>query len=127
MQVCTSLQTDTPPPRHSVYYRPSGQMPFLLPNQQRQCTEGRKWQLNEVVLVCINFNGFANIPPLLLLLVSWVIPGFCSVPKKEHLWLIEEFLQAGYFLSVAGWHLVRQCNCKAWRLLVSKLHHRVSL
>ena len=39
MQVCTSLQTDnhasTPP--FSFF---TGRMPFLLPNQQRQCTEG---------------------------------------------------------------------------------------
>ena len=40
MQVCTSLQTDnhasTPP--LSVF---TGQMPFLLPNQQHQSTEGK--------------------------------------------------------------------------------------
>jgi len=40
MQVCTSLQTDnyasTPP--LSFF---TGRMPFLLPNQQRQSTEGR--------------------------------------------------------------------------------------
>jgi len=39
MQVCTSLQTDnhdsTPP--LSFF---TGRMPFLLPNQQRQSTEG---------------------------------------------------------------------------------------
>jgi len=37
MQVCTSLQTTTPAPHHSVF---TGRMPFLLPNQQRQSTEG---------------------------------------------------------------------------------------
>jgi len=37
MQVCTSLQTTTPTPHHSVF---TGQMPFLPPNQQRQSTEG---------------------------------------------------------------------------------------
>ena len=40
MQICTSLQTDnhnsTPPLK--VFF--TGRMPFLLPNQQRQCTEG---------------------------------------------------------------------------------------
>jgi len=39
--ICTSLQTDTTPvPHHSAFTR---QMPFLLPNQQRQSTEG--WSL----------------------------------------------------------------------------------
>jgi len=42
MQVCTSLQTDNqltmPAPHHSVF---TGWMPFLLPNQQRQSTEGQ--------------------------------------------------------------------------------------
>jgi len=41
MQVCTSLQTDnhasTPPLKFFT-----GRMPFLLPNQQRQSTEGTK-------------------------------------------------------------------------------------
>ena len=37
MQVCTSLQTNTPAPHHSVF---TGWMPFLPPNQQRQSTEG---------------------------------------------------------------------------------------
>jgi len=37
MQVCTSLQTDNHAPHHSVF---TGRMPFLLPNQQRQSTEG---------------------------------------------------------------------------------------
>ena len=35
MQVCTLLQTDN----HSVFF--TGRMPFLLPNQQCQSTEGR--------------------------------------------------------------------------------------
>jgi len=34
MQVCTSLQADTPPLKFF-----SGRMPFLPPNQQRQSTE----------------------------------------------------------------------------------------
>jgi len=42
MQVCISLQTDnhasSPAPHHSVFF--TGQMPFLLPNQQRESTEG---------------------------------------------------------------------------------------
>jgi len=37
MQVCTSSQTATPTPHHSVF---TGRMPFLMPNQQRQSTEG---------------------------------------------------------------------------------------
>jgi len=47
MQVCTSLQTDnhtnTPPLKFFT-----GRMPFLLPNQQRQSTEG--------ILLCIAFH-----------------------------------------------------------------------
>jgi len=40
MQVCTSLQTDdhTSTPPLSFF---TGRMPFLLPNQQRQSTEGK--------------------------------------------------------------------------------------
>ena len=38
MQVCISLQTDTPAPHCSVVF--TGRMPFLPPNQQRQSTEG---------------------------------------------------------------------------------------
>jgi len=45
MQVCTSLQTDnhtsTPPPQFFT-----GRMPFLLPNQQRQSTEGNSTEDN---------------------------------------------------------------------------------
>jgi len=44
MQVCTSLQTDnhtsTPP---LLFF--TGWMPFLLPNQQRQSTEGNFFNL----------------------------------------------------------------------------------
>jgi len=45
MQVCISLQTDNHaniPPLKSF----TGQMPFLLPNQQRQSTEGNKKNIN---------------------------------------------------------------------------------
>ena len=43
MQVCTVLQTEAmPAPHHSVF---TGRMPFLLPNQQRQSTEGTMWGL----------------------------------------------------------------------------------
>jgi len=38
MQVCTSHQTDHASTHHSVFF--TGRMPFLLPNQQRQSTEG---------------------------------------------------------------------------------------
>jgi len=37
MQVCTSLQTDNHASTLSFF---TGRMPFLLPNQQRQSTEG---------------------------------------------------------------------------------------
>ena len=37
MQVCTSLQTTTPTPHHSVFYRPDA---LPAANQQRQSTEG---------------------------------------------------------------------------------------
>jgi len=37
MQVCTSLQTTTPTPHHSVFYRPDA---LPASNQQRQSTEG---------------------------------------------------------------------------------------
>jgi len=36
MQVCTSLQTD----KHATTQFFTGRMPFLLPNQQRESTEG---------------------------------------------------------------------------------------
>jgi len=39
MQICTSLQTAMLAPHHSVF---TGQMPFLLPNQQCQSTDGIK-------------------------------------------------------------------------------------
>jgi len=59
MQVCTSLQTDihasTPP--LSLF---TGQMPFLLPNQQRQSTEGNYSHTREPKcrLVFKNFKYF---------------------------------------------------------------------
>ena len=37
-----SRQITTPAPHHSVYF--TGRMPFLLPNQQRQSTEGKNGQ-----------------------------------------------------------------------------------
>ena len=37
MQVCTLLQTTTPPPHHSVFYRPDA---LPVAHQQRQSTEG---------------------------------------------------------------------------------------
>jgi len=41
MQVCTSLRQITmPAPHHLVF---TGQMPFLPPNQHRQCSEGISW------------------------------------------------------------------------------------
>jgi len=47
MQVCTSLQTE--PHQHSTLSFFTGRMPFLLPSQQRQSTEG-KTSLPNVVL-----------------------------------------------------------------------------
>jgi len=47
MQVCTSLQTDnhaiTPP--FSFF---TGRMPLLPPNQQRQSTEGKSYNITEL-------------------------------------------------------------------------------
>ena len=44
MQVCTSLQTDnhTSTPTTQFF---TGRMPFLPPNQQRQSTEGKNWNM----------------------------------------------------------------------------------
>jgi len=39
MQVCTSLQTDNHASTQPLSCF-AGRIPFLLPNQQRQCTEG---------------------------------------------------------------------------------------
>jgi len=39
IQVCTLLQTDTTPAPHRTVF--TGRMPFLLPNPQRQSTEGK--------------------------------------------------------------------------------------
>jgi len=47
MQVCISLQTDnhaSTPPLKSFF---TGRMPFLLPNQQRQSTEGSNFYYTE--------------------------------------------------------------------------------
>jgi len=41
MQVCTLLQTEKPH-QHPTTQFFTGRMPFLLPNQQRQSTEGIK-------------------------------------------------------------------------------------
>jgi len=50
MQACTSLQTDnhtSTPPLSFL----KGRMPFLLPNQQRQSTEGRKISLEKLEII----------------------------------------------------------------------------
>ena len=39
MQVCTSVQTDNHASTPTLFF--TGRMPFLLPNQQRQSTEGK--------------------------------------------------------------------------------------
>ena len=58
MQVCTSLQTDnhasTPVPTTQFF---TGRMPFLLPNQQRQSTEGICSMRNLPTLIC-TFTGY---------------------------------------------------------------------
>jgi len=40
VQVCTSLQTDNHASTPPLIF--TGRMPFLLPNQQRQSTEGKE-------------------------------------------------------------------------------------
>jgi len=45
MQVCTSLQADNHALQHPTTQFFTGRMPFLLPNQQRQSTEGNKSKL----------------------------------------------------------------------------------
>ena len=54
MQVCTSLQADnhanTPP--LSFF---TGRMPFLLPNQQRQSTEGKMGTMHRIYII-FSFN-----------------------------------------------------------------------
>jgi len=42
MQVCISVQTDNHASTHWHHSVFTGRMPFLLPNQQGQSTEGRK-------------------------------------------------------------------------------------
>ena len=42
MQICISSQTDNQASTPPLIF--TGQMPFLLPNQQRQSTEGRRLQ-----------------------------------------------------------------------------------
>jgi len=46
MEVCTSLQTDNHASNPSLSFF-TGQMPFLLPNQQCQSTEGKKQVRNK--------------------------------------------------------------------------------
>ena len=48
-----SRQTTTSEPHHSVFYRPDA-MPFLLPNQQRQSTEGNQCFLSYHLKYYIN-------------------------------------------------------------------------
>jgi len=49
MQVCTSLQADNLPTTQFF----TGRMPFLPPNQRRQCTEGKGLQQLLVTLVFV--------------------------------------------------------------------------
>jgi len=48
MQVCTSLQTDNTDNHASTSPLSTGWMPFLLPNQQRQSTEGQYKQSRQL-------------------------------------------------------------------------------
>jgi len=57
MQAISTLlqKITTPAPHHSRFFM--GQMLFLIPNQQRQCTEGKNEQLVEHgkhVKICCN-------------------------------------------------------------------------
>jgi len=52
MQVCTSLQTDNPASTPPLSFF-TGRMPFLLPNQQRQSTEGKEGkQIQKIIPQC---------------------------------------------------------------------------
>jgi len=83
---CTSLQTDnhasTPPLKFFT-----GRMPFLLPNQQRQSTEGTF--LNKKMVMCIKFRS-SKLPFVRLETPASVIIGtlgmspFIAVPEDYH-------------------------------------------
>jgi len=76
MQVCTSLQTDnhasTPP--LSFF---TGRMPFLLPNQQRQSTEGTIIQL-------VNRSKFVTVKNLILKILINVTPLSADYKLDHH-------------------------------------------
>jgi len=50
MQVCTSLQTDNHASTPTTQFF-TGRMPFLLPNQQRQSTEGKTANKFETIII----------------------------------------------------------------------------
>jgi len=69
MAICKSAplsrQITTPAPHHSVF---SGRMPFLLPNQQRQSTEGKQATIRYIYYMfsgwnCVNKFTYSLIPP----------------------------------------------------------------
>ena len=70
MQVCTSLQADnhasTPP--LSFF---TGRMPFLLPNQQRQSTEGNSTE--GILIITFNWILFQTRKPNFTFLLQFVV------------------------------------------------------
>jgi len=50
MQVCASLLTDNHANTPSLSLFFTGRMPFMPPNQQRQCTEGMNQKLTKTIL-----------------------------------------------------------------------------
>jgi len=80
-----SRQITMPAPHHSSFF--TGRMPFLLPNQQRQSTEGTF--LNKKMLMCIKFRS-SKLPFVRLETPASVIIGtlgmspFIAVPEDYH-------------------------------------------
>jgi len=84
MQVCTSLQTDNHAsiPPLSFF---TGRMPFLLPNQQRQSTEGSgnlagKWPVNGDVV----FNIVSYLSYMLYVSICFLILLSSFLPSSLH-------------------------------------------
>jgi len=67
-----SRQTTTPAPHHSVFY---DRMPFLLPNQQRQSTEGT-----------ILWSALSDIMTASVIQISWCVTLF---PSSAIFWMFE--------------------------------------
>jgi len=93
MQVCTLLQTDNHASTPSLIFF-TIRMPFLLPNQQRQCTEGIKVTM-QVYLLClylfIRYTQYIALPVAVLnVLENW------HKGRKSHLGIVlpEQFFQS---------------------------------